>query len=478
MKNFVFNNSKGFESSSFNSTEPFLMTLLRVSDALTGVLLFTVIMHFSETRGLIVYKADLVIFFFIIVFFHFHHIYRSFRFSAIQYEIYQIVFAALSLYIVLLFIAYIGGVLAALPRGHVLLWMGLWPFSISVLRLMARKVLRIIRVKGYNLKKAVIVGNGGAGVNLVDHVQKNPWSGIQIVGCMVDTPHDNGMLEILKDIDIIEDVEDLHRYVLENQVNIVYFSMSRYDKDEVQNLFSRFEDIPVSIHYIPDILFLDMIIGGEVVYFDRWPVIVLRGSPIRGVSRLIKRLFDVTVAGLAIVVLSPLMLCIAAAVRLTSSGPVFFVQHRYGINGRRITVYKFRTMTVMEQGASFSQATRNDPRITRVGSFLRRTSLDELPQLVNVVQGRMSLVGPRPHPVAMDESYRKLVSGYMIRREVKPGITGLAQVKGFRGETDTLEKMEKRVHYDLMYIREWSFMLDIELIIRTVFVFLFQKTAY
>ena len=164
---------------------------------------------------------------------------------------------------------------------------------------------------------------------------------------------------------------------------------------------------------------------------------------------------------------------------------MFFIQTRYGINGEKIRIYKFRTMydktgddKIDSRELSYVQATKNDKRITPVGAFLRRTSLDELPQLINVLQGRMSLVGPRPHPVAMNEEYRKIIAGYMIRHRVKPGITGFAQVKGFRGETDTLEKMEKRIEYDLKYIRQWSVLFDIEILIRTLVIFLFQKNAY
>jgi putative colanic acid biosynthesis UDP-glucose lipid carrier transferase len=192
----------------------------------------------------------------------------------------------------------------------------------------------------------------------------------------------------------------------------------------------------------------------------------------------LKRGTDIVFATLLLAVASPVMLLIALAIKLDSPGRVFFKQDRYGLDGERIVVYKFRTMTVCENGARIVQAKRNDARVTRVGRFLRRTSLDELPQLVNVLQGRMSLVGPRPHAVAHNEQYRKLISGYMVRHKVTPGITGLAQVSGCRGETSTLDDMRRRVQYDLEYLRHWCWLLDIKIMLRTFVLLVRDKRAY
>ncbi len=175
-------------------------------------------------------------------------------------------------------------------------------------------------------------------------------------------------------------------------------------------------------------------------------------------------------AATILTLVSPLMLAIAAVIKSTSPGPVLFRQRRYGLDGREIVVYKFRTMTVLEDGDQIRQATRGDTRVTRIGAFLRRSSLDELPQFINVLQGRMSVVGPRPHAIAHNELYRRQIKGYMIRHKVKPGITGWAQVNGLRGETDTLEKMQKRIEYDLAYLRHWSLRWDLEIVLRTIFV--------
>ena len=215
-----------------------------------------------------------------------------------------------------------------------------------------------------------------------------------------------------------------------------------------------------------------------MVDLNGMPGLAVCDTPHHGTDALAKRILDVTVASLALVLLSPVLLLTAAAVKLTSAGPVFFKQRRYGLDGEQITVYKFRSMTVCEDGGEIKQASRGDQRVTRVGAFLRRTSLDELPQLINVLQGTMSLVGPRPHAVAHNEFYRGQISGYMIRHKVLPGITGWAQVNGLRGETDTVEKMEQRIRYDLEYLSSWSLLLDLRILDKTVVVVLLRRNAY
>jgi len=208
------------------------------------------------------------------------------------------------------------------------------------------------------------------------------------------------------------------------------------------------------------------------------PVIAVCESPFYGASGLIKRVSDIVLASAILALISPLMLAIAIGVKLSSPGPVLFKQRRYGLDGREIVVYKFRTMRVLEDGTVIRQATRDDPRVTRFGAFLRACSLDELPQFVNVLQGRMSVVGPRPHAIAHNEMYRKLIRRYMIRHKVKPGITGLAQVNGLRGETSSLDKMQMRIEYDLAYLRRWSLLLDLQIVLKTIFVVLRQQNAY
>ncbi|MGH8742364.1 MAG: undecaprenyl-phosphate glucose phosphotransferase, partial [Burkholderiales bacterium] len=236
-------------------------------------------------------------------------------------------------------------------------------------------------------------------------------------------------------------------------------------------------DSTASIYFVPDIFVFDLI-QARVDSIGDLPVVAVCETPFYGFNGMLKRVSDLLFALVILLLISPIMLAIALGVKLSSPGPVLFRQRRYGVDGRKIVVYKFRTMTVAEDGDLVRQATRNDSRITPFGAFLRRTSLDELPQFINVLQGRMSVVGPRPHAVAHNELYRKLIRGYMIRHKVRPGITGLAQVNGFRGETDTVEKMQARIEYDLAYLRGWTLLLDLQIVLKTVVVVLRKQNAY
>ena len=237
------------------------------------------------------------------------------------------------------------------------------------------------------------------------------------------------------------------------------------------------QDTTASIYFLPDIYVFDLI----QARFDSvagLPVVAICESPFTGINSMIKRGSDIVLASIIQLMLLPVMLGIAIAIKATSPGPVIFRQRRYGLDGEEIIVYKFRSMTVCEDGARVVQATKDDQRITRIGAFLRKTSLDELPQFFNVLQGRMSIVGPRPHAVAHNELYRKQIKGYMLRHKVRPGITGWAQVNGLRGETDTLDKMEARIAYDLDYLKRWSLALDLWIIVRTFKVVLMRDNAY
>jgi putative colanic acid biosynthesis UDP-glucose lipid carrier transferase len=226
-------------------------------------------------------------------------------------------------------------------------------------------------------------------------------------------------------------------------------------------------DTTVSVYYVPGGFAFDLI-QSRPLDIDGVPVVALCETPFVGYGAVFKRLFDLVVTGLIMIPAAPVMLVIAALIRSTSPGPAIFRQSRYGLDGAPITVYKFRSMKVMENGLEIRQASLVDDRITPLGAFLRKTSLDELPQLINVLQGRMSLVGPRPHAVAHNETYRRLIKGYMLRHKVQPGITGLAQVRGWRGETQRVEEMEARVRCDLDYLRDWSPMLDMKIMALTV----------
>lgn len=262
---------------------------------------------------------------------------------------------------------------------------------------------------------------------------------------------------------------ELEGLLRNNHVQEVYLTAPALavDADANDRLWRALQDSTVTVRWIPDVLHT-VVVQGQVGTLDGLPLIGVLESPYDGPRALMKRASDVVLALLALALLWPLMLGIAAAVRWDSKGPALFRQRRLGCNGQVIEVWKFRTMTVMEDGDRIEQARQGDARITRLGRLLRKTSLDELPQFINVLQGRMSVVGPRPHALAHNEQYRKLVTAYMVRHKVRPGITGWAQVHGLRGETDTLDKMRRRIEHDLYYLQNWSLALDLQVVLRTI----------
>jgi putative colanic acid biosynthesis UDP-glucose lipid carrier transferase len=256
-------------------------------------------------------------------------------------------------------------------------------------------------------------------------------------------------------------------FVRANRIDQIYIALPMASQPRILKLLDQLRDTTASIFFLPDIFLYDLI-QARVDTVGGLPVVAVCETPFHGTTGVIKRLSDVLIAAAALVLAGPLMIGIAIAIKLNMPGPVLFKQRRYGLDGEQIVVWKFRTMRVQEDGAVVRQATRDDERITPLGRFLRRTSLDELPQFFNVLQGRMSVVGPRPHAVAHNETYRKLIKGYMIRHKVKPGITGWAQVNGARGETDTVDKMQRRIEFDLEYLRHWSLRWDLAIVLRTV----------
>ena len=276
----------------------------------------------------------------------------------------------------------------------------------------------------------------------------------------------------LGDQSLPDPIDDLVAYV-EHQRNIgdpiseVWITLPLSEEHYIRQIIDRLRDSSVDVCIVPDSFGMQFL-SGSTINVAEVPVVNVSDIRLRGSAELFKRIFDRIVALVAVVVLAPILLLIGLCIRLDSAGPILFRQHRYGVDGKEIEVWKFRSMTVQENHGPVTQATRDDDRVTRVGAFLRRHSLDELPQFFNVLQGDMSIVGPRPHAVSHNEEYRSKIDGYMLRHKIKPGITGWAQVNGWRGETDTLEKMEGRVRYDLEYIRNWSAWLDIKIILLTI----------
>jgi putative colanic acid biosynthesis UDP-glucose lipid carrier transferase len=270
---------------------------------------------------------------------------------------------------------------------------------------------------------------------------------------------------------------DLANFVRTNLITRVYLALPISTAPRIEDLLMELRDTTASVYFVPNIFAFDLV-QARCVEINGMPAFSICDSPVQGINSLWKRMFDVTLAAIALILSWPLLLMVALAIKHSSGGPVLFKQRRYGLNGEEILVYKFRSMTVCEDGDKIVQATPRDGRVTPLGAFLRRTSLDELPQIFNVLEGKMSFVGPRPHAVAHNEAYRKLINGYMIRHKVRPGITGWAQVNGLRGETSSIDKMHQRVQFDLDYIKNWSLWLDLKIIARTALTYFRDGNVY
>lgn len=359
------------------------------------------------------------------------------------------------------------------------LWFAIWSLNAGVgliaSRLVAHAVLGRLRRAGRNLRTVAIVGAGRHCDSVIAKIVSSPASGFRAVGTFNTLP---GTEPDRTGMPAFHTLEEFAAWVRAEQVSEVWLAMSMSEERVALRVLGEFCGDLVNLRFIPNLRSLAMF-GGEMVNLIGAPAINLMVSPLSQRALLEKVIFDRLFAVVALVALSPLLLTIAVAVKLSSKGPVLFTQRRKGADGRVFRIYKFRSMrTHVAQAGVVQQATRNDPRITAVGRFLRRTSLDELPQFLNVLRGEMSVVGPRPHAIEHDDQYQKIVDGYIHRYRIKPGITGWAQVNGFRGETDRLEKMQRRVEHDLYYLRNWSFMLDMRIVIATVLKGLVHRNAY
>ena len=379
--------------------------------------------------------------------------------------------------LVLLSIAAITHYPRDLPRGCIVWWSVVAPILIGGARVIVRGVKRALRAWNVNTQGFAIVGVNDLAIQLAQEVEAHTDLGLKLLGFYEDRPEERvGKLpaEIGNRLGSIQDLVEAARA---GQVQAIYITFPMRAEERIREVLDRLSDTTASVYIVPDFFVFE-------VLHSRWtsigglPVVSVFENPFYGVDGVLKRAFDLAAGLILLALLAIPMSIIAAAIKLTSRGPVFFRQKRYGLDGQEIYVWKFRSMTVCENGPVIQQATKGDSRITPLGAFLRKTSLDELPQLFNVIEGTMSLVGPRPHATAHNEQYRQQIRGYMLRHKVKPGITGLAQVRGWRGETDTIEKMVKRVECDHQYIREWSIWLDLKILFQTAFVVLSRKNAY
>ncbi len=370
---------------------------------------------------------------------------------------------------------YATGYLREYDRTTLLIWVWAAPLS-ELLASLALRVAApaILKLQGPP-QRALIVGMNAQGLAFARKIRSSRYSRIELAG-FIDSRSLDRLQPDAADL-LLGTIDGLAAVVQSRHIQLIYLSLPMASQPRILQILDELKDTTVSIYFVPDMFVTDLI-QGHTDTVCGMTVISVCETPFTGLNGFVKRSSDLVFASLILLMILPLLLAIALAIKWNSRGPVIFRQRRYGLDGNEILVYKFRSMRVTEDGGTIQQAQRNDPRITSVGAFLRKTSLDELPQFINVLQGRMSIVGPRPHAVAHNELYRKLIKGYMVRHKVKPGITGWAQINGYRGETDTLDKMQGRIDFDLDYLRNWSLPLDIRIIFRTVRLVLQDQKAY
>lgn len=371
------------------------------------------------------------------------------------------------------FFGYASGYLEYFAPETMMIWLWLAPVSQFGVHVALRTFAPSL-AQG-EARRAIIAGVNEHGLALARQIENSPFSTIRLNGFFDDRVRER--VGNLTDYPLLGTIDDLPAYIEKHRIEAIYISLPMTTQPRILKLLDGLSNTTASIYFVPDMFITDLM-QGRIDSVGDMPVISVCETPFTGVNGMLKRISDIVLSLLILALISPVLLIIAAAIKLTSPGPVLFKQRRYGLNGEEILVSKFRSMSVCEDGDTIQQAQKNDSRVTPVGAFLRKTSLDELPQFFNVLRGDMSIVGPRPHAVAHNELYRKLIKGYMVRHKVKPGITGWAQVNGWRGETDTLEKMKSRIDYDLAYLRNWSLRLDLYIIFKTILVVLKDKHAY
>jgi putative colanic acid biosysnthesis UDP-glucose lipid carrier transferase len=381
----------------------------------------------------------------------------------------------ISLLVILALCAYATSSFRLFDREVLLWWAAITPVAQWTAVWAGQRIVRQVAKASQNRRAAVVIGAGPLGVKVANALRESREQGVDFLGYFDDRTDERVHNEAapLR----LGALKDAAPYVREHAIHEVYITLPLGSQPRIVELLEQVQGTTASVFFVPDVFGIS-IIQGRLQDMNGVPVVGICETPFTGTNELVKRISDIVLASLILVLISPLLLLIGIGVKLSSPGPAIFSQRRNGLDGEEIIVYKFRSMRTMDDGHVVRQATKGDSRVTPFGAFLRRSSLDELPQFINVLQGRMSIVGPRPHAVAHNELYRQLIKAYMVRHKVKPGITGWAQVHGHRGETDTVEKMQARVEYDLEYLRNWSLGLDLQIIARTIMVVLRGSNAY
>ncbi len=360
-----------------------------------------------------------------------------------------------------------------------LIWLLSCGLALPTWRLIYRLILNSLRASGANSRSAIIIGATESGASLAKNIINNPQYGIRLVGFCDDRNIDRMDKDnkFISESQYLGTVDRAIEMANSEQIDNIYIAMPMSAEKRIQDILFHCGNTTANVHIIPD-FFTFNLINSRLARVGEVQTLSVYDTPINGLTSWVKRLEDVMISSVILSIIAIPMFIIATIIKLTSKGPVFFKQDRYGLSGERIKVWKFRSMTVCDNGDTVKQAQKGDARITKFGAFLRKTSLDELPQFFNVLGGSMSVVGPRPHAVAHNEEYRNKIGCYMLRHKVKPGITGWAQINGWRGETDTLDKMEKRIEFDLEYLRRWSIFFDIKIVFLTIFKGFIGKNVY
>ena len=363
-------------------------------------------------------------------------------------------------------------------RMAIFSWVILTPSAIALQRMAIHIGKQAAKKHGVGLRRVAVVGFNQLGLEVATGLRSTmETNDIKLLGFFDDRSSDRLPDQQVENISYRGKIDSLVELARRREVDMVLITLPMRAESRIRSLLEQLSDTTVSVYIIPDIFVFELL-HSKWATVGGLPAVSLFETPFYGVDGAIKRVCDLIVASAALCVAAIPMAAIACLIKITCPGPVFFGQKRYGLDGQEIRVWKFRSMRTTDNGPVVKQATKDDPRITPLGRILRKTSLDELPQLFNVLEGSMSLVGPRPHASAHNEQYRKLIRGYMLRHKVKPGITGLAQVEGCRGETDTLDKMQRRVEFDHRYIRHWSIWLDLNILAKTLVVAWRQPEAY
>jgi len=474
-----------FSNSQQGIFDQYRWLIVRIQWVLDGVVVFLLLLllclFYGEPFGLRYQLLGGATFLLTVMVFQAAHLHQPWRGANLTGLTRRVFLGWILVIAILAMLGYVTKTSIFFSRKVVLTWMVAAPAALVALRLEVYLGLRWLRRQGRNTRTVVIAGAGDLGRRLAWSIVDTPWLGMRLGGFFDDFLSGEVAIQpegkTAKSYPILGSLDEMIPFVQENQVQMVYLALPMRAEERLRQVVEALQDTTTSVYFVPDVFTFSLLTAG-FTDLRGIPLISLWETPFFGINGWVKRLEDLILASFILIAVSPLMLFIALTVKLSSPGPVIFKQRRYGLDGHEIVVYKFRTMKVWEDGAQVPQATQNDQRVTAVGRFLRRTSLDELPQFFNVLQGTMSIVGPRPHAVAHNEYYRRLIPGYMLRHKVRPGLTGWAQVNGWRGETETLDKMEKRVEFDLDYLRRWSLGFDLKIIWLTLWRSLRDVHAY